>query len=379
MKNSRVNKILITILLVLGVIWLIKILFGDYVSSVVAAANMVLIPASVAIFLTYVLMPVNKLFRSKLKRPGLAAMITVVSFLVIFILILGALVAFVVINALDIFKEMQTTGVISGENIQVFVEFLKDYIGLVVPDGTVDIVEIIRLNVGPLLEVGLPFISKATSIVVMLVMAPVFLYFFLKDGGNIYDSIIRVVPDRIQKDVSVIAESAGDSTGKYLRGKAISIGILSLSFSLMFSIFFIIILGIENYSPNFFWWGLLYGVFFGIVMGTLDIIPYVGPLLGLALPISFILLFKYDDFTLALIYIGIVIGINFIIQGFQADIIEPLIMSKEVEVHPLAIFSGLLFFGVLFGVVGIILATPIVATIKSVYTHYKYKNLQLKE
>jgi putative permease len=105
-----------------------------------------------------------------------------------------------------------------------------------------------------------------------------------------------------------------------------------------------------------------------MIISILDLIPYIGPGIGILLPLLYILIAATTT-TEFLVFGLIFIAIDILGQNLQKIIIEPMVMSKEIEIHPLTIFSGLLFFGALFGFVGLIIATPIVATFRSIYRY----------
>jgi putative permease len=73
--------------------------------------------------------------------------------------------------------------------------------------------------------------------------------------------------------------------------------------------------------------------------------------------------------------------LNLLAQEAQKTLVEPLIMSKEINIHPIAILMGLLFFGALFGFVGFILATPLISTIHATRNYFvkKYEEENRKE
>jgi putative permease len=64
-----------------------------------------------------------------------------------------------------------------------------------------------------------------------------------------------------------------------------------------------------------------------------------------------------------------------VLQAFQGNILQPYIMGREVNLHPLLVLTSFIFFGALFGITGIILAIPLTGIIK---TSVQYFN-ELKE
>ena len=62
----------------------------------------------------------------------------------------------------------------------------------------------------------------------------------------------------------------------------------------------------------------------------------------------------------------IVLAAIMVVQFVEGNFVQPLVMSKTMKPHPVTILIGLLLFGYFFGVVGMIIATPLIAVIKSV-------------
>ena len=66
----------------------------------------------------------------------------------------------------------------------------------------------------------------------------------------------------------------------------------------------------------------------------------------------------------------------FIVQTIEGNIIQPIIMSKSVKIHPVTSIISLLIFGYFFGILGMIFAVPLIASLKEMYYYLvkKYKN-----
>ena len=112
--------------------------------------------------------------------------------------------------------------------------------------------------------------------------------------------------------------------------------------------------------------GLPSALLFGLICGITNIIPYIGPWIGGG--ICVIVGLTVSPLT------GILAGVvAFAIQQVDGMILQPLIMSKTMKLHPVTIMIGLLVFGYLFGILGMIFATPIMASIKIIASYYNEK------
>lgn len=112
--------------------------------------------------------------------------------------------------------------------------------------------------------------------------------------------------------------------------------------------------------------GLQAPLLFGLLCGITDIIPYVGPYIGGA--VAVIIGFAQSPLTGFLTLIVAVI-----VQLIENNILQPIIMSKTMKLHPVTIIVGLLIFEHFFGIVGMILATPCIALGKVVWKFFKEK------
>lgn len=106
-----------------------------------------------------------------------------------------------------------------------------------------------------------------------------------------------------------------------------------------------------------------FAIFFAIICAITNVIPYLGPYLGAAFPVLYALI---SSPTKALIVALCV----FIIQNIESNILTPYINSKRIKTHPLIGIMFLLAFGYIFGFVGMIFATPVLAIIRITLKYY---------
>ena len=118
--------------------------------------------------------------------------------------------------------------------------------------------------------------------------------------------------------------------------------------------------------------GLKAPMLFGLFCGITNVIPYAGPYIGGAPAV--IVGFSQNSTVGILTLISI-----FIIQFIEGNFFQPLIMSKTTKLHPVTIMLGLLLFGHFFGIIGMVVSTPIIAIVKVVlvFIDEKYHILDL--
>ena len=105
--------------------------------------------------------------------------------------------------------------------------------------------------------------------------------------------------------------------------------------------------------------GLNAGVLFALLCGITDLIPYIGPYIGGAAAVIV-------GFTQGpVIGVGVLV-IAIVVQLIESYLLKQVVMSKAMQLHPVLIIVGLLLFGHLFGILGMIIATPCMAIIKEI-------------
>ncbi|MCA9040206.1 MAG: AI-2E family transporter [Planctomycetaceae bacterium] len=106
---------------------------------------------------------------------------------------------------------------------------------------------------------------------------------------------------------------------------------------------------------------------FGLLAFLLNFIPNVGPIVGTVLPLPFILL--SPDGSIGWM-IAAIISIT-VIQLISGNVVEPKIMGSSSDLHPVVILLALMFWGMMWGITGMFLATPITAGLKIVFESFE--------
>jgi len=358
----------------LAALYLLNLNFSSGISLFLDGMKSIFIPAGIGLFLVYLTKPLYINILKKTKRKSLSATITILITFTVIIGLFSLLIYLIVDQATIVFNKISqnwpqiSSWLKSIMNAEVYEQITTDA-------GALDIEGIkdyISENFG-LMNLFSQATSGAAAIVywiVILVMMPIFYFFFLKDGEKIFEGLTNLIPGRWhKKEVKDVMLLANTSTGQYMRGKIISILFISIIFSIGFSVVLVIY---SSQIAGFHWvTAILYGILFGCILGILDLIPYIGPTIGVILPLAFMAVLDMHDPIRMGIFMAILLAVNFSGQELQRIIVEPMIMSKEVKVHPLLVLSGLMFFGTLFGFVGFILATPIVATMQNSIYYFK--------
>ncbi len=169
-------------------------------------------------------------------------------------------------------------------------------------------------------------------------------FFFLREQGLFTGMITNIVPDRHEKETEHAVEESSRLLVRYFIGIATQIIIITTLVSLLLSVF-----GIKN--------SLLIG-FFAALM---NVIPYIGPILGaaFALIITFTSNLDLSFYNELLPEMSKVVLVFVIMQLIDNFLIQPFIFGRSVKAHPLEIFLIVLVGAQLGGIIGMVLAIPV--------------------
>ncbi len=167
--------------------------------------------------------------------------------------------------------------------------------------------------------------------------------YMLFDFDNVTNLLLKLIPKKHQMEVADLLDNIGREVRKSVNGTLLVACMVFVCDTIGFSI-----VGLNS--------ALLFGLFCGIT----DLIPYIGPYIGTA--VATVVAFTQSP----LIGIGVLV-IAIIVQLVESYILQPVVMSKATKLHPVTIICGLLIFGHFFGIVGMILAVPIMSIFKVIW------------
>lgn len=249
-------------------------------------------------------------------------------------------------------------------SIPSFVSYLKDGIdgifanlsnlsGYDLTSSKIEVYDFIN-NMASSLTVDLPnlIMSVLSSIInggINLVFGLIIGFYMLFDFGSIRKHFISLIPTSKKKDVNVLLDKLNGNLRSYVHGTLLIMLIL-----FTFQTLGLTIAGMT--SP------LVFGLFCAIT----NVIPYFGPYIG-GVP-TVLVAFSISPMVGILSLISVLIS-----QVLESYFLQPIVMSKSMKLHPVTIMIGLLLFGHFFGIIGMIIATPVISVIKTVWVHYNEK------
>lgn len=179
-------------------------------------------------------------------------------------------------------------------------------------------------------------------------------FYMLFDFGNVKGHLFSMIPKKYREDTTDLVEQLNSNLRSYVAG---TLRIMFILFA-----FQSIALGIA---------GLKAPMVFGLFCAVTNVIPYIGPYIG-GVP-AVLVGFSMDPMTGICSLIAVVIA-----QVLESYFLQPLVMGKTMKLHPVTIMIGLLVFGSFFGIIGMIIATPVISIMKTIVLFFDEK-FSLKE
>lgn len=332
--------------LLMTIIFFIWRQMGDMITPVVSVINTILIPFVMGGFLYYITNPLVTLLEKKLK-------INRIFGILITLFLLFGLVTVGVIYLLPILINQLSSLINSTQNlyweIQSFVNQLSKNplfkslnIQSTIQQLNLSYVDILQNILNSVTNSLGSVVSAVINTLMILIMTPIFLVYFLMDGHKLLPMLERTVLKRDKLNISSLLTNLNATVARYISG--ISIDALLIG-----------TLAYIGYSVI----GLKYALVFAIFSALANLIPYVGPSIGL---IPMLITYFFTDphkMLVALIYM-------LIIQQIDGNILYPRIVGSVMKVHPITIMVLLLLSSNIYGIMGMIVAIPTYSILKEI-------------
>jgi HAD superfamily hydrolase (TIGR01549 family) len=342
---SRTTKRLVIVGLVI-VLLLVLYVFRD-----------LLPPIAIALVLAYLLKPVADFVQRRAKLPRTLAVILV--FLVILLLI-SIIPVTIVPYAVD---QVRRLNVNLQELTDSLISFLSQPIHILDrPFSLQDLVGDLQTALQDLLQ---PFATQTVTLLFnvassLLWIVSIFIisFYLVKDAERLRAFLDRMAPPGYTEELGRLREEINRVWKAFFRGQVV----LGIVIGLVVWIAMTIV-GLPNA-------GLM-----GLLAGLLEVIPTFGPILA-TIPALLIAFFQgstylpMSNFWFAIL----VLAIYFVIQQTENAYLVPRILGRRLLLHPVMIFIGVLAGGMLFGALGVLLAAPVIGTLR-VVLNYVYAKL----
>lgn len=336
--------IVIFIFLKLKPIWL----------PIINIAFTVLLPFLIAGFISYLLHPVIEILHAKGMNRGLAIAI-------IYLIFFGGIGYGVYKGIPAIITQVREL----SESVPKVAEQYRNWVNMLEkktshwPFGVHERLEggitMIENRLENLMKLVVDYLIRIFDFILLLALIPFIAFYILKDFDAIKKMVWYLTPKRWRKRGIAFLGDINESLGGYIRGQLIVCATIGSISALLFWII-----------------GMDYPLVLGIIIGITNIIPYFGPIIGAVPAVVIASATSVKMVTITLVVV-------FVLQFLEGNVLSPLIVGKSLHLHPLFIILALLAGGEIGGIIGLILAVPILSIIKVCILHARNHFTKKKE
>ena len=345
--GNKILKILYLLFIIL-LIYVVSLILKDWkVLTFVGKILSIISPLFIGWFIAWMLNPLVKKLTDKGVKKGLSVAITY--------LILIAVIVLIFVFTIPSLGEQISELVSSIPKITSDVKGWIDDIFVKLSNLSLENLDTIKSSFltkiesfGSNIQKNLP--TMAVNIVAALasgigkILLSLILAFYISfDFEKVTDGFVNMFPKKSRKEIKYLLEKLDESLYSFISG--------TLWLSLL--LFVVSVIGFSII-------GLNAAVLVSFICVVTNLIPYIGPYMGAAVAgaIGFAQSSLIGILTLAFILVT---------QTIDGNILQPLVMSKKMNLSPITIILSLLVFEYMFGIIGMVIATPVVALLKIIY------------
>jgi predicted PurR-regulated permease PerM len=308
-----------------------------------------------AAILGYILLPVVRAFENRLtNHRGIAAAIVFIAVL----LVLSGGVRFLAPLAVEQGQTFQRSLPTLIANAQNTLAETLDQI------GAEDLVPIVfgPISTAPLevsrnvATLAVPFIVGFSHFLLEFLVFLIATFFFLRDWPRLINWSKRLVPPASRHELLPLGEQVSILLSRYVRGQLLLVAIMSTATTIGLTLF-----------------GVPFSLLLGLLTGVLEVIPIIGPITAGAIA-CLVALGNPNPFGWSqLAYVGAIAIMYTVLRHAEDYFVIPLVIGRIVRLHPALVIFSLLAGGAVFGLIGVVLAVPVAATLRLVLIYVSAK------
>lgn len=359
--SKKILKIMYGLFIILAIYVALKLFKELNIKSTLLVILKILTPLFIGIAVAWLFDPFVKKLKKKGIKRSLGATIAYIIFIAILAIIIGSIIPILIEQINDFAKSLPSIFDSIKNWINDIFDKLNNIEGLDAMSMKDEVYKKVE-KIGIGLTSSLPellintvksFFSGIGTFLIGLIIG----FYLLVGFDNANELMITWLPKRMQNDARDLLNEVNTSFRRFIKGAFYDCSLVFVVTSIGF-----MLVGLKG--------ALLFGLFCGIT----NVIPYAGPYIG-GIP-AVIVGFSQGPLTGLLTLLVI-----FVVQFLEGNLLQPVIMSKTTKLHPVTIMVGLLIFGHFFGIVGMVLSTPIIAAIKIIIIYFieKYELLNYQK
>jgi predicted PurR-regulated permease PerM len=318
----------------------------------------------ISVVFSLIAAPLVKFLKTKLKFKNTLAVATTLFLFIVFVTGFVLLFVPLIINQVDKLSLLDINSLKQNYAtvLNQLTEYLASYnVNLSSLLDSSSLLKIIDFNFIPSFVNGL--INIIGNFSVGLISVLFISFFILKGKAYYFESFKILLPASNKEKIITSVSKSRELLTRYFIG-------LMLQLLIIFILYYIVLLifGVDN------------AFIIALLCAVLNIIPYVGPLIGMLFAAVLTMISNLNaDFSSEIVPTTIYVIIGFMIVQFIDNMIsQPVIFSKSTNSHPLEIFLIILIIGSLFGIIGMIVAVPTYTVLKVIVKEFFPENTFIK-
>lgn len=324
----------------------------SFLSPVIDFISILFVPIALSLMLYYILRPVVNLLERKTKAPR---WVIIISIYLIFAILFVFFVAYIGPILINQFTGLTDSSVEMISKMKISAKAIMERVFNLNLDKEIEqrFFYLVEQASGLVSQNALQLISFITRTAVVLAVIPFIVFYLLKDDEEFANDFLTLFPGDFGNEGRKILHNMDQTLSNYIQGLVIVSTCIGVLLFIGYSII-----------------GLNYALVLSLFALIFMTIPFLGPFLSI-LPALFVGL---SDSPFMVVKVFIVFAV---VQQIESNVISPLVIGQRLNIHPLTIILLLLAAGSLYGLIGLLLATPLYALVKvlieSLYKIYRLR------
>lgn len=319
------------------------------IALLVVAGGSILMPLLISFALAFMLEPLADRFQRRGRSRNAAVLLTLLTATLAVLLVLVLLLPGIYDQFVESAEKLPLALRAVGRRVQGLLDIARERLSPAVfarLQGFINNFQhdpsAITSRLGGYLTQGLFGLVNLGSAAIGLLIVPFFVYYLLLDMANLRRFVEEHVPERHRGVGARLFDEVGDVVRGYVRGR--------FTIALVLAAFYavgLLILGVPLWAA------------IGLIAGVIGVIPYLGVISGMVLALGFAAL----DGAGPLRLFGVV-GVFLVAQPIEDYVLTPRLIGNKLDLHPMLVFIALIIAGSLFGLLGLVLAIPVLGVLK---------------
>lgn len=359
--SKKILKIMYGLFIILAIYVALKLFKELNIKATILVILKILTPLFIGVAVAWLFDPFVKKLKKKGIKRSLGATIAYVIFIAVLAIIIGSIIPILIEQINDFAKSLPSI----FDSIKNWINDIFDKLNNIEGFDAISMKDEVYKKVE---DIGIGLTSSLPELLINAVksffsgigtfLIGLIIGFYLLVGfDNANELMITWLPKNMQNDARDLLNEVNTSFRRFIRGAFYDCSLVFIVTSIGFMLV-----------------GLKGAILFGLFCGITNVIPYAGPYIGGAPAV--IVGFSQGPVTGLLTLLVV-----FVVQFLEGNLLQPVIMSKTTKLHPVTIMVGLLIFGHFFGIVGMVLSTPLIAAIKIIVIYFieKYELLNYQK